>query len=457
MVRAATSERILSDLARDLAAIVGPEHVLTDADLRRGYEIDWTGEYRGVAAAVVRPSTTEEVAAVLRRCHDAGVPVVPQGGNTGLVGGSVPDATGTAVVVSTTRLRERGPVEALSGQVTVGAGVTLAAVQQHVRPLGFDVAVDFAAREAATLGGMVATNAGGVHVLRHGATRHQVVGIEAVLADGSVLSHLTGVVKDNTGYDLAGLLCGSEGTLGVITRVRLRLIRVQPHRVTAMLAFPDVATMVEGLGRVRASVPGLDVAEYVVRRGVELVMSTFGTPDPFSEPHEAYLLIEASGATDPAPSVAAALATDEVAVATSSRHRDALWALRELHTAALARAGPPRKYDVSVPVDQLAEFLDEAVDMVERRPGATCHHFGHLGDGNVHLNVLGEGAEELDAAVLGLVASRGGSISAEHGIGRLKRPWLHLSRTPQELAAFRAIKTALDGRGILNPGVLLAP
>ncbi|MHB8466152.1 MAG: FAD-binding oxidoreductase, partial [Acidimicrobiales bacterium] len=195
----------------------------------------------------------------------------------------------------------------------------------------------------------------------------------------------------------------------------------------------------------------------VVRRGVELVMSTFGTPDPFSEPHEAYLLIEASGATDPAPSVAAALATDEVAVATSSRHRDALWALRELHTAALARAGPPRKYDVSVPVDQLAEFLDEAVDMVERRPGATCHHFGHLGDGNVHLNVLGEGAEELDAAVLGLVASRGGSISAEHGIGRLKRPWLHLSRTPQELAAFRAIKTALDGRGILNPGVLLAP
>ena len=446
-----------ADLA-DLGRIVGAEHVLTDPELRQRYEVDWTGLFPGSAAAVVRPATTAEVAAVLEWCDAARIPVVPQGGNTGLVGGGVPDAAGRSVVLSTARLRDMEAVEPLSGQVTAGAGVALSALQQHARASGFDVGVDFAARDSATIGGMVATNAGGVHVLRHGTTRRQVVGLEAVLAGGQVLSHLTAVEKDNTGYDLAGLLCGSEGTLGVITRVRLRLVPIPAHRVAALTAWPDVATMVEGLARIRASVSGLEAAEYMVRRGVELVMATFGTPDPFPDPHPAYLLLEVAGTSDPTPELAAALSTlEHVAVADSSGHRAQLWALRDLHTSALAEAGPPRKYDVSVPLDRLAAFVADAVMLVEDHTELTCHHFGHLGDGNIHINVLGPGAEQLDGALLGLVSERGGSISAEHGIGRLKQPWLSLSRSAAEIEAFTAIKTALDPHGIMNPGVLFGP
>jgi FAD/FMN-containing dehydrogenase len=437
-------------LPADLAAIVGPEHVVTDPDLRRSSETDWTGQFRGSALAVVRPATTHEVSAVLQCCQRTGTRVVPQGGNTGLVGGSVPDDSGTAIVLSTARLREISAVERLSGQVTAGAGVTLQTLQDHVRASGFDVAVDFAARGSATIGGMVATNAGGVHVLRYGTTRRQIVGIEAVLADGSVLSHLSGVEKDNTGYDLAGLLCGSEGTLGVITRVRLRLVPTPVERVAALLAWPSIESMIDGLARIRASTT-LDAAEYMVRRGLELVMSTFDRSDPFRRPHAAYLLIETSAGADPS----GAEGMDDVAVAQSEEQRAALWALRELHTEALAAVGPPRKYDVSVPLDRLAAFLEEVVTMIEQHDGLTCHHFGHLGDGNVHLNVLGDRDETPE--ILRLVADCGGSISAEHGIGRLKRPWLHLSRTPAELAAFRAIKRALDPGGIMNPGVVFEP
>jgi len=451
-----------------LRAAVGPSNVLTEPDARRGHETDWTGVYRGIARAVVRPRVTAEVAAVLRACSAAGAPVVPQGGNTGLVGGSVPDPSGRAVVLSTGRLRTLDPVDRASGQVTVGAGVSLATLQDHARAAGFEVPVDLGARDSATVGGMAATNAGGIHVLRHGTMRRQVVGVEAVLASGDVWSHLAGLEKDNTGYDLAGLLCGSEGTLAVITRLRLRLVPALPRRVAALLAWPGVGAMVDGLASLRAEVPGLEAAEYFVRAGVDLVRSVFGEPDPFGRPHPAYLLVEAAGTTDPTAELAAAVeGLDEVldaAVADGPTPRARLWRLRELHTEALAAVGPPRKYDVSVPLPGLPAFVDAAVDLVRSLSGArplVCHHFGHLGDGNVHLNVLGladapgEDVALVDGAVLGLVADHGGSISAEHGIGRLKRPWLHLSRTPAELAGFAALKGALDPAGILNPGVLL--
>lgn len=434
-----------------LRAAVGDEHVLTDADLRATYERDWTGEFVGSARAVVRPGNVTEVALAVRACDEAGAPVVPQGGNTGLVGGGVPDGSGSAVVLSTRRLTRLGPVDRAAGQVTLGAGITLGAAQHHARDAGLELAVDLAARDSATVGGMAATNAGGVHVLRYGTMRRQVVGFEAVLAGGAVLSHLAGLEKDNTGYDLGALLCGSEGTLAVLTAVRLRLVRPPAEVVTALLAWPDVGTMVEGLVALRARVPDLEAAEYVVRPGVELVMAAFGVADPFERPYPAYLLVEMSSPVDALDGLPGLL---DAAVAAGPRQRDELWRLRELHTEALAAAGPPRKYDVSVPLSGLSEFLDEAVALVARH-GAACHHFGHLGDGNVHLNVLGADGDTLDGVLLPLVATHGGSISAEHGIGRLKRPWLHLSRSPAEIAAMTAVKAALDPHGTLNPGVLL--
>ncbi len=449
-----------------LAAIVGADNVLTAPDLRAGFETDWTGVYRGQARAVVRPATTAEVAAVVAACRDAGVPVVVQGGNTGLVGGSVPDGSGAAVVLSTRRLASIGPVDRATGQVTLGAGVTLADADRHARAAGWAVPVDLAARDSATVGGLAATNAGGVHVLRHGTMRRHVLGVEAVLGDGRVVSHLGGLEKDNTGYDLAGLLCGSEGTLGVITRVRLRLVPALPRRVTALVGWPDLATMAGAVAVLRSRLPGLEAAEYMVREGVALVGSVFGDAAPFDA--AAYLVIEAAGTTDPTAEVADAVAALDgaldAAVAATEQQRSSIWRLRELHTEALAAVGPPRKYDVTLPLGRLAAFVAAAAGLCASR-GLTCHHFGHLGDGNVHLNLIrpagerqaGEklDGERLDGDVLSLVASHGGSISAEHGIGRLKRPWLHLSRSREEIDAMRAIKAALDPAGILNPGVLL--
>ena len=446
-------------LEAELRSAVGAAHVLTDPDVLAGYETDWTGQYRGSAMAVVRPATTPEVAAVLSACSRAGAAVVPQGGNTGLVGGSVPAGPGDAVVLSTRRLDGAAPVDGAAGQVTLGAGTALAVAQRLARAAGYDVPVDLAARDSATVGGMAATNAGGVHVLRHGSMRRQVLGFEAVLADGSVLSHLAGLEKDNTGYDLGSLLCGSEGTLAVLTRVRVRLVPLLAHRVTALLAWDGMAEMVAGLARLRAALPDLDSAEYMVRRGVDLVESTFGVPDPFDRPYPAYLVVEVAARADPTAELAGAVAgTDGVidaAVATTEARRHDLWRLRELHTEALAAAGPPRKYDVAVPLAALDAFAAAAVGLVDAEPGRTCHHFGHLGDGNVHLNVLGPVSADLDPEIYGLVAAHGGSISAEHGIGRLKRPWLHLSRSGAEIAAMRAVKAALDPGGVLNPGVLL--
>ena len=452
-------------LLEDLRAAVGASHVVTDPDVMKQYVTDWTGVYRGYARAVVRPASTVEVVAIMRACAHSATPVVVQGGNTGLVGGSVPDGSGRAVIVSTRRLAQLGAIDSVAGQVTVDAGATLAVVRSRALAAGFDVPVDLAARATATIGGMTATNAGGTRVLRHGTMRRNVLGVEAVLADGAVISHLAGLEKDNTGYDLAGLLCGSEGTLGVVTRVRLRLVPDLPYRVTALLAVADLDAAVAAVALLRAAVDGLEAAEYVVRRGVELVIERFGVTDPFARPYPVYLIVEAAGTRDPGDELSDALAPAGVldaAVALAPARREALWRLRELHTDALGAVGPPRKYDVTVPVARVPEFVAAATATIEARsPALVLHHFGHLGDGNVHLNVLGTTAmgpqqvRDLDGEVLGEVAAVGGSISAEHGIGRLKRPWLALSRSQAELAAFRSVKAALDPAGLLNPGVLL--
>lgn len=447
-------------LVRDLVHVVGDRHVLTDPASTAAFETDWTRRWSGRARCVVRPGDTAEVAAVVRLCatHDAAI--VPQGGNTGLVGGAVP--TDGAVVVSLTRLDELEPIDVLAGQVTVGAGVTLARLQEHAAAAGLAYGVDLAARDTATVGGTVATNAGGIHVVAHGTTRAQVVGLEAVLADGSVVSRLGGLVKDNVGYDLPGLLVGSEGTLAIVTRARLRLVPRPAYRVVALLAVDDLAAAVELTAHLRRRVSGLTAVEYVERAGVDLVVARAGVADPFAgRGHPAHLVVEVAGAEPPTERLAAAVAdapgVREVAVAEDRPGQARLWAVREAHTEAIAGEGVPHKLDVTLPLGRIAAFraaLDEL--LAARWPEAEPIVFGHLADGNLHVNVVGPEPDDdrLDAAVLALVAEHDGSISSEHGVGRQKAPYLHLGRSEADRAAMRAIKRALDADGRLNPGVL---
>lgn len=447
-------------LEAQLAEIVGADHVLTDPGLRASYEVDWTGRFRGQARVVVRPADTGQVAAAVRACVDAGVPICVQGGNTGLVGASVP--TDGAVLLTTARLRELDPVDVVSGQVTVGAGAPLTTVQKHVRASGFDVGVDFAARESCSIGGMVATNAGGERVLRYGTMRAQLLGIEAVLADGTVVSRLTGLPKDNTGYDVVSLLAGSEGTLGIITRVRLRLVPLLADRAVALVAVADTAAAVELVRSLRDRLPSLEAAELFYADGLALVREQTGLAAPFGHAHSAFVLVECAARTDPSEDLLAALeestGVEDATLATDARGRHALWAYRESHTEAINAAGVPVKLDVAVPLPALAEAVDALPAAVAgAAPAARTILFGHVNEGNLHVNVLDavEQGEAVTDAVLKVVASYGGSISAEHGVGRAKRDWLHLSRSAEEIAMMRAIKQALDPRGLLNPGVLL--
>lgn len=440
--------------------IVGEEHVLVDPDLVRGNEVDWTGRFQGLTPAVVRPADADEVARVMAVCRTERIAVVPQGGNTGLVGGGVPLAGET--VLSLNRLDHMGPIDEVAAQVTAGAGVTVAALQAKAASVGLAYGVDLAARDTATVGGTIATNAGGVHVLRWGSTRRQLLGVEAVTADGRVLSHLGGLVKDNTGYDLAGLLCGSEGTLAVVTAARLALVPRHEHHVVALCAFADVASAVRTTVEVRRHVAGLDAAELFLADGLALVREVTGRASPFATPHPVYVLLEASAAHDPTDQLAAALAQVvgilDVAVATDAARRSDLWAYREEHTAAINTLGSPHKLDVTLPLARLAAFVEQVAEVVHGvTPTAQCWIFGHVGDGNVHVNVTGVATDDdrVDDAILRLVVSMGGSISAEHGIGTAKRRWLPLQRSAVELDLFRAIKQALDPTGILNPNVLL--
>ncbi|HET9771008.1 MAG TPA: FAD-binding oxidoreductase [Acidimicrobiia bacterium] len=465
MAEAKHNDLVVDRLVTALADVVGPNHTLTDPELCASYETDWTGRFAGRAAAVVRPGSTDEVAAVLALLSDAGRPVVPQGGNTGLVGGGVP--LHGEVVVNLRRLSAIDPVDVAAGQVTVGSGATLAAVDAAAGGAGLAFGVDLAARDSATVGGMVATNAGGLRMLRYGGMRAQTAGVEAVLADGRVLSHLGGLAKDNTGYDLAGLLSGSEGTLAVMTRLRLRLVPRLAYRTVGLLAFADADAALEALVVLRRRLPGLlEAVELFLAAGVALVCDHLGIPPPFGRIDPVYLLVEVAGASDPSAELAEAVLEGvgdralDGAVETEPAGRARLWRYREAHTEAISAAGVPVKLDVTLPFGELAGFLGAVCAAVDRAAaGARCVLFGHAGDGNVHVNVLGaqspERAAAVEDAVLRLVARLGGSISAEHGIGAAKRPWLHLNRSPEEIDAFRAIKRALDPAGILNPHVLL--
>jgi FAD/FMN-containing dehydrogenase len=449
----------MTDLLDQLRAVVGADQVLVDEDLTAGYARDWTGRFVGKAAAVVRPGDVDEVAALLAACHRAGVPVVPQGGNTGLVGGSVP--LQGEIVLSLRRLNSLFEVDRAAGQVTAGAGVTLTQLQEHARAAGLAFGVDLGARDSATVGGMIATNAGGLHFMRYGGMRDQVLGVEAVLADGTVIRHLDGLWKDNTGYDWGRLLCGSEGTLAIVTAARLRLVPAHAARAVALLAFAEVSEAIDAVWQLRASVESLAAAELFLGSGLKLVCEQLALPRPFPEIHAAYLLVECAAQHDPTEELAGAVASVDglvdAAVADTGRQQQ-LWDYRERHTEAINLLGPPHKLDVTLPASRIAEFVISVPAVIARvDPGARCWLFGHVADGNIHVNITGPAPDDeaTDGAVLEYAAGLGGSISAEHGIGTAKKAWLHLNRSPAEVALFRSIKAALDPAGVLNPHVLL--
>jgi FAD/FMN-containing dehydrogenase len=443
----------------DVRAALGTRAVVTDPSRTAGQGIDWTGRFRSSPPVVVRPRTVDQVAAVLQAARTHAVALVPQGGNTGLVGGATP--LDGEVVVDLRRLDSVDDVDPLGGQLTAGAGCTIVAVQAAARQAGWAYGVDWAARDSATVGGSVATDAGGLRFVRHGSTRRQLLGIEAVLGNGEVVSHLARVEKDNTGYDLAGLLCGSEGTLGIVTAARLRLVAPAAPAATALVGFGSITLAVEAAWALRRTVTALEAVELMTDRGLGLVCSVRSWPAPLG-PAAAVLLIEVADHHDPEGILAEAVESlpgvVDAAVATDGPRRAQLWRYREAHTDAIATLGAPHKFDVTLPAAELAAFVDDAPAIVAAiAPAARTWCFGHAADGNVHVNVTGLAADDETVAevVFGEVAARGGSISAEHGIGRAKRRWLHLARSAEEIRVMRSIKHALDPVGICNPGVLL--
>lgn len=445
----------MSTLTDRLAAIVGAAHLSTDPDVLAARAVDWTGRYRGRAGALVRPGSTAEVAAVLRACRDAGVCVTVQGGRTSLVAGTVPEHDDA--LLSTERLTEIGAVDARG--VRVGAGVTLAAVQAVAARAGLLVGVDLAARDSATVGGMAATNAGGLRTVRYGCMREQVSGVEVVLPDGTVLRRHPHVRSDNTGYDLISLFVGAEGTLGVITAVDLRLYPVPAQRVTAVCGFDSLADLMAA-GQVLRDVDTLAALELVDGRAAVLAAEHLGLAVP--APGRWLLLAELAGDTDQTARLAGLLeglpVTGEPAVGADPSAQHRLWAVRESLAEVVGLFGPPVKFDVSLPLSAIPAFAADCAALIAGcAPDAVPVLFGHVGEGNLHLNVLrcdDDGESRMYRPMMELIAAHGGNVSSEHGVGTRKRGYLGMSRRPEDVAAMRTIKAAFDPTGYLNPAVL---
>ena len=460
------------------AEIVGAAHVLTRAEDQAGYLREWRDRYVGKTLAVLRPSSTEEVSRILALCSEHGVGVVPQAGNTGLVGGQIPSTRGGEIVLSVGRLKKVRAVDGDGGTMVVEAGVTLLEAQQIADKAGRLFPLSLASEGSAQMGGVLAANAGGTAVLAYGNARNLCLGLEVVLADGRVWHGLRTLKKDNTGYDLRDLLIGSEGTLGVITAAALKLHPHPAEQATALVALDDPkAALALFRHAEQAAGSTLTAFEFWVRRAMEFATTYIpNTRDPFASPHPWYALIEISSgeAGGRAASVLesvlvkgseAGLVRDAV-ISGSLQQRADLWRLRESLSEAQKPAGGSIKHDISVPIARIPEFLERAAPIVEKIcANARPVPFGHFGDGNLHYNVSQpEGMERakfldlwepMSKAVHALVAEMEGSISAEHGIGQMKREALTRFKSPVELDMMRAIKKALDPKGILNPGKVL--
>jgi FAD/FMN-containing dehydrogenase len=465
---------VSADFHDRLRAVVGASRVLTGAADLAPYCTDWRGRYTGKASCVVLPGTTDEVAAVVRICAEAGTPVVPQGGNTGLCGGATP--IGGEVVVNLRRMNRIRGIDADNNSITVEAGCTLHAVQEAAKAADRLFPLSLAAEGSATIGGNLATNAGGVQVLRYGNARELTLGLEVVLADGRIWNGLRALRKDNTGYDLKHLFIGAEGTLGLITAATLKLFPRPRAQATAWVAVPDPAAAVSLLGRLRDTA-GDNVTAFEIVGGpaLELVLRHIpNARDPLAGKPAWQVLIELSGARDDlSASLEQALQeatadglVDDAALAASEAQTAALWALRENVSEAQKIEGVSIKHDIAVPVSRIAEFIARAdTALLKAFPQVRIVCFGHIGDGNLHYNQSRPDAQsnvefiaQTDAVnriVHDLVHELGGSISAEHGLGQLKREEVLRYKSETEMGLMRAVKQALDPRGLMNPGKLL--
>jgi FAD/FMN-containing dehydrogenase len=460
-----------------LRAIVGAAHVLNEGDLG-GYELDWRKRYRGRALAVVRPGSPSEVAAVVRACAAHRVAIVTQGGNTGLVGASVPDASGTQLLLSLTRLNRVRAIDAANLTMTVDAGCVLQHVQEAAAAQGLLFPLSLAAEGSCTIGGTLATNAGGTQVLRYGNARELCLGLEVVSAAGEVWDGLTGLRKDNTGYDLRHLFVGSEGTLGVITGATLKLYPQPAASGTALAAVASlddaVALLQLAQARLGASLTGFEVMQ---RYALDLVRRHFPQLAQPLPPVAWTVLLEQSDSESAqhAHALFEALLEDalarglvsDAALASSLAQASAMWHLRESIPMAQSIEGPNIKHDIALPISAIAAFVartDAALRLAF--PGVRLVNFGHLGDGNLHYNVqppdgadanafLQEFEHAVNTLVYDAVGEFGGSFSAEHGIGALKRDELAQRKSPVALGLMRAIKQALDPLGLMNPGRML--
>ncbi|QIQ85824.1 MAG: FAD-binding oxidoreductase [Erythrobacter sp.] len=476
-----TAERPAADtFLAEAAELLGAKGLTRDAELMEPWLTDWRGRYTGRALALASPGSTEEVAALVKLCAKHGVPIVPQGGNSGMVGGATPDDSGRGILLSLRRMDRVRRLDAQAGQVVCEAGMILQSLHDLAAENGLRFPLTLGGKGSATIGGLISTNAGGTQVLRHGTMRAQVLGIEAVLADGEVYDGLTALKKDNRGFDLKQLLIGSEGTLGIVTAATLGLLPAPSATVTVWAGLPGIVearTLLRAMERAMGDT--LEGFEVVPAHCLESVLAHL--PDarpPLSGRHAWNALIEfvATG-TDEASlreRAEAALASamedglfEDAVIAANETQAEAFWTLRDSISAAERALGPAMQHDISVPVEKMPEFILSAGPAVEREfPGTRAVAFGHLGDGNVHFHVLapegavageweeGEG-KRVSVRVYDLVTEWGGSISAEHGIGQVKIGELARLGDPVSLAMMRAVKQALDPHGLLNPGKLV--
>jgi FAD/FMN-containing dehydrogenase len=458
--------------------LVGEDHAIREAEDMARYLVEWRDRYHGKAALVLKPGSTEEVAAILKLANESKTAIVPQGGNTGLVGGQIPFETGHEVVVSLERLNHVRDIDLASNTMTVEAGLVLALAQQVAASAGRSFPLSLASEGSAQIGGTLATNAGGIGVFAYGSARDLTLGLEVVLADGRVWNGLKSLRKDNSGYDLKDLFIGSEGTLGIITAAVLRLFPKMAEKVTCMAGLSALETAPAFFARAfQDAGPALTAFEIMPRVGVEFVLRHAGSVrDPFPAPHAWYVLFdltsprEGEGLQQLAETLlGAGLAAGEIGaavIASSLAQGEELWRLRTLMSEVQKHEGGSIKHDVAVPVAAVPELVARANQLVELMiPGARPVPFGHLGDGNIHYNVSQPPGmdraiflsywEALNAAVHEIVLDLGGSISAEHGIGRLKRELLPHAKSAVEIKLMRRIKAAFDPNNILNPGKVL--